>query len=65
MVMAAKLSLLLGFFSRDDLERLEGLIRRAGLPTKLPPLNKKEIIRVLTQDKKVEGGKLKFVLLAL
>lgn len=63
MVMAAKLSLLLGFFSRDDLERLEGLIRRAGLPTKLPPLNKKEIIRVLTQDKKVEGGKLKFVLL--
>jgi len=32
MVMAAKLSLLLGFFSRDDLERLEGLIRRAGCP---------------------------------
>lgn len=63
MVMAGRMSCLLGFLSRDDFERLEGLIIRAGLPTKLPPLDKGMMLELITRDKKVEGRKLRFVLL--
>ncbi len=63
MVAAARLSEALGLlkgFSR----RLEALLEKLGLPTRLPPdLKIEEVIKFLRADKKVWRGRLTFVLL--
>jgi 3-dehydroquinate synthase len=48
----------------DDtvLKRQESLLKRLGLSLKDNELNPNDIVRVLYQDKKTIGGKLRFVL---
>jgi 3-dehydroquinate synthase len=63
-VAAAKLSrALLGLPARD-VERIENLFRRAGLPLKvrLNSARRQKLLKAMRLDKKVSGGEMKFVL---
>ena len=51
-----------GFVDEGFVERIKGLIRRAGLPTKLKRGNIGEILRAMRLDKKVRDGRIRFVL---
>jgi 3-dehydroquinate synthase len=53
----------MGIVDRDTCDRIEKVIIAAGLPTRAPGLNKKKVMRAMRQDKKVQGGKIRFVLL--
>lgn len=63
MVLAARVSQLLGHLSPADVERVIALLRRARLPTEAPDLGFDRWLALMGHDKKVEGGKLRFVLL--
>lgn len=64
MVMAADLSARLGFLSWEEAARTKALIRRAGLPV-VPPenLTAEDFLRLMAFDKKVAGGKIRFILM--
>jgi len=63
MVAAAETALRLGMFSREEAERQRALIERAGLPTQIPEgLTAGELLDRMRSDKKVIGGRLRFVL---
>ena len=38
------------------------LIKRYGLPIEVPTLNKSDVVRILMGDKKVQEGKMRFIL---
>ncbi|SMF02227.1 3-dehydroquinate synthase [Pseudogulbenkiania subflava] len=63
MVLAAATSQELGWLSAADVERVILLIQRAGLPVKAPDLGLTNWLEHMGHDKKVEQGKLRFVLL--
>jgi 3-dehydroquinate synthase len=63
MMMAADLSRRMGLISVPDVERARALIRRAGLPEVAPDLGVEKYIEYMGVDKKVEAGKIRFVLL--
>ncbi len=63
MLAAARISNRLGILDQNELTRLKGGIQRAGLPTEIPSLKVKEIIQAMEHDKKILGGKIRFVLL--
>jgi shikimate kinase/3-dehydroquinate synthase len=62
-VMAADLSQRLGWISAQDVARIGRLYERAGLPVVAPDLGVDKYLDLMGLDKKVEGGKLRFVLL--
>ena len=62
-IMAADLSLRLGWLTERDVERIHDLFSKAGLPTKGPQLGTEKYLHLMGLDKKVEGGKMRFVLL--
>jgi len=53
----------IGFLSKKELLKQNNLIKKAGLPTKLPNINTNQLAKELKKDKKVVGGKIEFVLL--
>lgn len=63
MVLAAQLSERLGHIDRATIARVVDLIRRANLPSTAPNLGLDRYLDLMGHDKKVEGGKLRFVLL--
>jgi 3-dehydroquinate synthase len=63
MVMAAELSCRSGMLSKSDVARVRRLLERAGLPVAGPALDAKRLMELMALDKKVEGGRLRFVLL--
>ncbi len=63
MVMAAELSCRVGMLDADFQLRLTGLLDKLGLPTTPPPLDAAMIRAIMQGDKKVLGGRLRFVLL--
>ncbi|KVW97344.1 3-dehydroquinate synthase [Thiobacillus denitrificans] len=63
MVMAAETSRRLGWLSDADVARTRALIRAAGLPDVAPDLGVDTWLEYMGHDKKVEGGKMRFVLL--
>jgi 3-dehydroquinate synthase len=63
MVMAADLSVRLGYMQPGDRDRLVALIQSAGLPTTAPDLGRDKWLDLMEVDKKNEGGKIKFILL--
>ena len=63
MVLATQVSQRLGWISEADVERTRALIRAAGLPDVAPDLGVEKWLDYMGHDKKVEGGKLRFVLL--
>lgn len=63
MLMAAEVSLRLGWIDEGELARIEGLLIRAGLPVQGPGLPVDEMLHWMAGDKKVSGGRLRLVLL--
>ena len=63
MVLAARVSHRMGLINLADLTRAESLIARAGLPVEAPALGVDKYLGYMGVDKKVEGGKIRFVLL--
>lgn len=63
LVMAAELSVRLGMLDRDVVTRLEALLEAAGLPTRPPPVGGHRLKTFMLMDKKIAGGRQRFVLL--
>ncbi len=62
MLAAGRISNRLGILGKDELIRLDSIIKRAGLPIEIPRLETEKIIQTMRHDKKILGGKIKFVL---
>jgi 3-dehydroquinate synthase len=63
MVAASQLAVDLGFWDETASQRQHALIEKAGLPTRLPAgLDIDAIVSALQTDKKVDAGKVRFVL---
>lgn len=63
MVAAGQIAVELGMWPKEETERQYALIEKAGLPTKLPAgVDIEAIIEALQLDKKVEAGKVRFIL---
>ena len=63
MVIAAQLSVRVAGLPLADAERLEALLARAGLPVAPPRLPLARWLELMSRDKKVEAGVIRFVLL--
>lgn len=67
LVMAARLSQALGLLDALLVQRLEVLVRRAGLPTVAPVLDQADnagrYLELMRVDKKAEAGEIKFILI--
>jgi 3-dehydroquinate synthase len=62
-LLAAELSRRMGLISQTDVERAADLFRRAGLPVVAPNLGYESYMNYMGVDKKVEAGRIRFVLL--
>jgi 3-dehydroquinate synthase len=62
-MMAAEFSRRIGWLNNFDVARIKRLFERAGLPTVGPALGAQNYLKLMAHDKKVEAGKLRFVLL--
>lgn len=63
LVAAARLSADLGHCGPGLVERIEGVLTRLGLPTRIPGLEPAALLRAMGSDKKKAGGRLRFILL--
>jgi len=63
MLLAADMSKRLGWMSADDVERVEGILRRFGLPVDVSPLSAGTLAEKMKIDKKVAAGRIRLVLL--
>ena len=63
MVMAADLSVRLGYLAPEDKARIVALVQAAGLPIVAPDLGEDRWLELMEVDKKNEDGKIKFILL--
>jgi 3-dehydroquinate synthase len=63
MVLAARTSRQLGHLDDADVARVTAMVARAGLPVTPPHLEIAQWLDLMGHDKKVEGGRLRFVLL--
>lgn len=63
MVAENEISRRLGFLSAEDAAAVKNVIEKAGLPVKLPAVDKKSLIQAMSHDKKVQQGRVRFVLL--
>jgi 3-dehydroquinate synthase len=62
-MMAAELSCRLGWIGVADVARVESLLVRAGLPVFGPAMGAESYLDLMQHDKKVQDGKMRFVLL--
>jgi len=63
MVLAARLSQRMGLIGQEDVDRTVRLLARAQLPVRHPALGADRYLDLMGLDKKVEGGKLRLILL--
>jgi 3-dehydroquinate synthase len=63
MVLATRLSCRLGLIAPADLQRVIDLLARAGLPVEAPAFGAARYLDLMGHDKKVQGGRLRFILL--
>lgn len=61
--MAADLSQRMGWISAQDVARIRNLLKQARLPVVAPDLGTGKYLELMELDKKVEDGKMRFVLL--
>lgn len=61
-MVAAGIASEIGVLENTCVIRIRKLLRRAGLMTKMPKLDLNRVLESATHDKKVTGGKMKFVL---
>lgn len=62
-LIAAELSCRLGWMTGEDVQRIEALFLRAGLPVRGPAMGAARYLELMRHDKKVQDGKLRLVLL--
>jgi 3-dehydroquinate synthase len=62
MTAAARIAVRMELMDKESAARLEKLLQKAGLPTKLPQMEVKHVMQAMRYDKKVQGGKIRFVL---
>ena len=63
MVQAATLSVRQGLCDSESLKRVTALVGRAGLPAEIPPqVSVRSLIEAMEIDKKVAGGKVRFIM---
>jgi len=62
-LLAAETSLGLGWIGEAEVARIEALFRRAGLPVRAPGHGVDRYLELMAQDKKVEAGRIRFILL--
>ena len=62
MMAAAGIAEKLGCFDKSELIRLKAILEGAGLPAKMPKLDTGKILKAMKHDKKIAGGKVRFVL---
>lgn len=62
-ILAAQLSSRLGLLNQTDVERIQNIFKLARLPITAPNLGVEKYLQLMGLDKKVEGGKIHFVLL--
>ena len=63
MVIASRVSCEMGMLRETDVARVVTLLQRAGLPVVAPDLGLDRYIELMGVDKKVAGGKIRFILL--
>jgi 3-dehydroquinate synthase len=64
MLMAADLSQRMGWLTEHDVERVDDILDKAGLPTRFPAeISNPRYLDLMAVDKKVEAGKIRLVLL--
>jgi len=63
MVLAAELSVRLGFLGSADARRVRDMVARAGLPTRAPQLGASRYLELMRVDKKAQSGAIRYVLL--
>ncbi len=63
MIIAARVSRRMGLIDAASVERMVHLLQRARLPVQGPPLGVDRYLELMGHDKKVEGGKIRFILL--
>ncbi|MFM2111660.1 MAG: 3-dehydroquinate synthase [Pseudomonadota bacterium] len=63
MVMAARLSKVLGYVDEAFVQRLTRLVAAAGLPVTGPKLGVQKYLDLMAVDKKAEGGDIRYVLI--
>lgn len=63
MVLAADLSAELGLVDTHFVQRLENLLRRAGLPVQAPAMPAARWLELMRVDKKADAGEIRFVLI--
>ncbi len=63
MVIAARVSKRMGLIDAECVERTTDLLRRARLPVLGPPLGVARYMELMGHDKKVQGGKIRYILL--
>ncbi|MBE9046232.1 3-dehydroquinate synthase [Pleurocapsales cyanobacterium LEGE 10410] len=63
MVAAGKISVEMGLWTKEEAQRQDALIAKAGLPTEIPSeLAIDDILETIKSDKKVKAGKVRFIL---
>ncbi len=62
MVIAARVSQAMGMLNAADVSRIVVLLQRASLPVVAPDLGLERYLELMGIDKKVEGGKIRFIL---
>ncbi len=62
MLAAGRISTKLGLMDKNELIRLKDIIQRAELTTELPGLEVEKLIQAIKHDKKILGGKIRFIL---
>ena len=62
-LIAAELSSEMGWLQRSDIDRIESIFVRAGLPVRGVPLGPDRFLELMRHDKKVEDGRMRLVLL--
>jgi len=62
MLAAARISNRLGILDISEVNRLRSLVGRANLATEMPDLDLNRVTQAMSHDKKVVGGRIRFVL---
>jgi 3-dehydroquinate synthase len=62
MAAASRLANRMGLLAEADLKRITGIISGAGLPVSMPVQHPQALIEAMQHDKKIAGGKVKFIL---
>jgi 3-dehydroquinate synthase len=63
MALAARLSRKLGLVGEAETRRVDAILQAAGLPVAAPALGFERYLELMGHDKKVDGGRIRFVLL--